>query len=126
MSHTRDADDRDIIPNRANSYASIHATGDPADTIYNSHLNWPPILRIAAGLHSTAEDLANWLIAIRTGECSSIERAGVLLLAATDVGVPLQVPGISLHVELERLVEAGLSPLGALRTATLNPARVSR
>ena len=50
--------------------------------------------------------------------------AGVLLLAATDVGVPLQVPGISLHVELERLVEAGLSPLMALQTATLNPARV--
>jgi hypothetical protein len=50
--------------------------------------------------------------------------AGVLLLAGTDVGVPFQVPGISLHVELERLVEAGLSPLEALRTATLNPARV--
>ena len=50
--------------------------------------------------------------------------AGVLLLAATDVGVPFQVPGISLHVELERLVEAGLSPHEALRTATLNPARV--
>jgi imidazolonepropionase-like amidohydrolase len=50
--------------------------------------------------------------------------AGVLLLAGTDVGVPLQVPGISLHVELERLVEAGLTPLEALQTATLNPARV--
>ena len=53
-----------------------------------------------------------------------LNRAGILLLAATDVGVPLQVPGISLHVELERLVEAGLTPLEALRTATLNPARV--
>jgi predicted amidohydrolase YtcJ len=51
-------------------------------------------------------------------------KAGVLLLAGTDVGVPLQVPGISLHMELERLVEAGLTPLEALRTATLNPARV--
>ena len=47
-----------------------------------------------------------------------------MLLAATDVGVPFQVPGISLHVELERLVEAGLSPHEALQTATLNPARV--
>jgi imidazolonepropionase-like amidohydrolase len=53
-----------------------------------------------------------------------LNKAGILLLAATDVGVPLQVPGISLHVELERLVEAGLTPLEALRTATLNPARV--
>ena len=53
-----------------------------------------------------------------------MHEAGILLLAATDVGVPFQVPGISLHVELERLVEASLSPLEALRTATLNPARV--
>jgi imidazolonepropionase-like amidohydrolase len=53
-----------------------------------------------------------------------LNEAGVLLLAATDVGVPFQVPGISLHVELERLVEAGLSPLKALQTATLNPAGV--
>jgi hypothetical protein len=53
-----------------------------------------------------------------------LKEAGVLLLAGTDVGVPLQVPGISLHVELERLVEAGLTPLEALQTATLNPARV--
>jgi imidazolonepropionase-like amidohydrolase len=53
-----------------------------------------------------------------------LNKAGILLVAATDVGVPLQVPGISLHVELERLVEAGLTPLEALRAATLNPARV--
>ena len=55
-----------------------------------------------------------------------LNEAGVWLLAATDVGVPLQVPGISLHVELERLVEAGLSPLKALQAATHNPARVLR
>jgi hypothetical protein len=53
-----------------------------------------------------------------------LNQAGVLLLAATDVGVPFQVPGFSLHLELERLVEAGLTPLVALQTATLNPARV--
>jgi imidazolonepropionase-like amidohydrolase len=50
--------------------------------------------------------------------------AGVVLLAATDTGVPLQVPGLSIHVQLGRLVEAGLTPLEALRTATLNPAQV--
>jgi manganese oxidase len=53
-----------------------------------------------------------------------LHEAGVTLLAATDVGVPLQVPGISLHRELVRLTEAGLTPLEALRAATLNPARV--
>jgi hypothetical protein len=53
-----------------------------------------------------------------------LNKAGVVLLAATDVGIPLQVPGIGLHVELVRLVEAGLTSLEALRAATLNPARV--
>ena len=47
-----------------------------------------------------------------------------MLLAATDVGIPMLVPGLSLHEELALLVEAGLTPLEALRTATVNPARV--
>ena len=50
--------------------------------------------------------------------------AGVVLLAATDVDIPLGVPGLSLHEELVRLVEAGLTPLAALQAATRNPARV--
>ena len=51
-------------------------------------------------------------------------KAGVVLLAATDVDIPMGVPGLSLHEELVRLVEAGLTPLEALQAATLNPARV--
>jgi imidazolonepropionase-like amidohydrolase len=50
--------------------------------------------------------------------------SGVMLLAGTDAGVPATVPGVSLHEELARLIEAGLTPLEALQTATLNPARV--
>ena len=53
-----------------------------------------------------------------------LNEGGVTLLAATDVGVPLQIPGLGLHRNLVRLTEAGLTPLEALRTATLNPARV--
>jgi hypothetical protein len=52
-----------------------------------------------------------------------MQRNGVGLLAGTDTGDPYVVPGRALHDELERLVEAGLSPAQALRTATLNPAR---
>jgi imidazolonepropionase-like amidohydrolase len=33
------------------------------------------------------------------------------------------IPGASLHRELTRLVDAGLTPLAALQTATINPAR---
>lgn len=50
-------------------------------------------------------------------------RAGVDLLAGTDVSNPFCLPGFSLHDELALLVDAGLTPLDALRTATLNPAR---
>lgn len=47
---------------------------------------------------------------------------GVGLLAGTDISVQWIVPGFSLHEELRTLVDAGLTPLQALRTATLNPA----
>jgi imidazolonepropionase-like amidohydrolase len=54
----------------------------------------------------------------------ALHRAGVPLMAGTDAfGVGLIPPGRSLHAELEILVEAGLSPYQALRTATVEPAR---
>lgn len=67
MPSTVYADDRDIIRNRANTYMSITPDGDPTGRVDNSFINWPPVLRTAAGLHSTAADLANWLIALRGG-----------------------------------------------------------
>jgi imidazolonepropionase-like amidohydrolase len=55
----------------------------------------------------------------------AMREAGVGLLAGTDAGWgnPYTYPGFSLHDELELLVLAGLTPLEALQTATLNPAR---
>lgn len=52
-----------------------------------------------------------------------MHQAGVKFLAGTDVSNwNFIVPGMGLHDELVRLVEAGLSPLEALQTATINPA----
>jgi hypothetical protein len=53
-----------------------------------------------------------------------MQEAGVTIIAGTDAGWgnPYTFPGFSLHDELELLVRAGLSPLEALRTATVNPA----
>jgi hypothetical protein len=45
------------------------------------------------------------------------------VLAGTDAGVEFSYPGFSLHDELALLVQAGLSPLEALRAATIEPAR---
>ena len=43
----------------------------------------------------------------------------VPLLAGTDTSNPYTYPGFSLHEELQLFVSAGLSPMEALRTATL-------
>jgi len=53
-----------------------------------------------------------------------LHEGGVTILAGTDDGNAFLVPGVSLHRELARLTEAGLSSLEALQAATLLPARV--
>lgn len=53
-----------------------------------------------------------------------MHRAGVRMLVGTDASSePYVFPGSSLHDELALFVEAGLSPLDALRSATMQPAR---
>jgi imidazolonepropionase-like amidohydrolase len=50
--------------------------------------------------------------------------AGIPFLAGTDTPPGVYVfPGFSLHEELQRFVAAGFTPLEALQTATLNPAK---
>jgi len=55
---------------------------------------------------------------------NAMHKAGIPFLAGTDTppGVYV-VPGFSLHEELQRFVTAGFTPLEALQTATLNPAK---
>ena len=51
-----------------------------------------------------------------------MHRAGVGVLAGSDVLNPYCFPGFSLHDELGWLVKAGLAPMAALQAATRNPA----
>ena len=84
--------------------------------------NWENVLK-----SETTRELQSILRPIPPLELQNVRlanEAGVVLLAATDVDIPLGVPGLSLHEELARLVEAGLTPLAALQAATRNPARV--
>ena len=54
----------------------------------------------------------------------AMHRAGVEFLAGTTGEEPFfNVPGFSLHDELALLAQAGFTPVEALQTATLNPAR---
>lgn len=51
--------------------------------------------------------------------------AGGKLYAGTD-SANMSTPGLSLHQELELLVEAGVTPLQALQAATIHPAKLMR
>jgi imidazolonepropionase-like amidohydrolase len=51
-----------------------------------------------------------------------MHRNGVKLLAGTDTASPFNIPGFSLHEEIILYAKAGLTPLEALKTATINPA----
>ena len=67
MSSTRHANDADLIPGRATTYCALNPDGSFVDVIFNSRLDWPPVLQTAAGMHSTAEDMAKWIVALQNG-----------------------------------------------------------
>ncbi len=52
---------------------------------------------------------------------AALHRAGIPIVAGSDQGL---VPGHTLHAELEAYVRAGMTPMQALQSATLVPARV--
>jgi imidazolonepropionase-like amidohydrolase len=51
-----------------------------------------------------------------------MQEAGVRVLAGTDLATAGTYPGFDLHDELALMVEAGLTPMQALQSATRNPA----
>ena len=51
-----------------------------------------------------------------------VHEKGIKIMAGTDTPIFFLTPGLSLHQELYNLVQAGLSPLESLKTATYNPA----
>ncbi|MEZ5897112.1 MAG: amidohydrolase family protein [Parvularculaceae bacterium] len=62
------------------------------------------------------------LVAFHRQLALAFRDAGVPMLAGTDAGTSGVVWGFSLHDELELLVDAGLTPVEALRAATIQPA----
>ena len=51
----------------------------------------------------------------------ALHDAGEKLLSGTDSGIPTNVPGFSLHEELQEFVNIGLTPYEALKTSTTHP-----
>ena len=72
-----------------------------------------------------AEDLAarNRSAQLHLPIVKALHDAGAELMLGTDTPNPFVFPGYSVHEELQRFVDAGLTPWQALRTATVQPAR---
>jgi hypothetical protein len=78
------------------------------------------LTKVNRKLRSGSPEVQSSFSFLRTRELND---AGVKLLAGTDAPHAFLYPGFSVHDELALLVQAGLSPLEALRTATYNPAQ---
>ena len=109
------------------AYANIRALSDPADPrrrylpahileLWDSRSRDEALTDAVLAYLDAIHDAAAALVPVAHG-------AGVQVLAGSDTPNPYVYPGSGLHDELEELVRAGLSPLDALRAATLNPAR---
>ena len=81
------------------AYAREKLAQDPSDRA-SERLWWETQKRLVAEMH----------------------RQKVGILAGTDAACQGGIPGRSLHKEMQLLVETGLTPFEALRTATINPA----
>jgi imidazolonepropionase-like amidohydrolase len=103
--------------------------GRPASVPFDSFLPdmWrlpPPLKRMFDSMPGSNTEPAAWRA--RSIESAKALKeavdAGLLVVAGTDKGVP----GLSLHRELELYVDGGMTPLQALQTATIMPARAMK
>jgi tetratricopeptide (TPR) repeat protein len=109
---------------------SIHALLRAPELAYAApglRLDWSPSMnRYRNGWGENRELISRYLAAVvelQTAMTGAFHRAGVPIMAGTDSeGLGAQ-PGFSLHTELELLAQSGMSPLDALRSATITPAR---
>jgi imidazolonepropionase-like amidohydrolase len=91
-----------------------------ADTTPKAALN-------ASGAVATKEATSATPRADTLGAMRVMQQVGLPILAGTDAGAPVIMampPGFALHAELEMYTAEGLTPLNALQSATLNPAKM--
>jgi imidazolonepropionase-like amidohydrolase len=107
---------------------AIDYTKDP-DLAYSGHTwvtnQWPRSQKsILRTLDTDPLPVREKFVEHELGIVRRLHAANVPFLAGTDTPAGVDViPGISLHLELQRFVAAGFTPLEALQTATLNPAK---
>jgi imidazolonepropionase-like amidohydrolase len=91
-------------------------------------LNWSPMLNsYRSGFQRTQAVMSPYLNAVTELEeaiTAAFHRKGVAIMAGTDSEFLGAQPGYGLHTELGIFVELGMTPLDAMKAATITPARV--
>jgi imidazolonepropionase-like amidohydrolase len=89
------------------------------------HKSWPSFTKgILAELDTDEVSVRRRFVEKEFEVVNAMRKAGVPIMAGTDTAAAVAVlPGFSLHTELECFVQAGFTPLEALQTATVNPAK---
>jgi imidazolonepropionase-like amidohydrolase len=82
---------------------------------------WHTQFETVRQINLNAENEKRW--EMRSRLVPMMHEAGIRLIAGTDMGALYVLPGFSLHDELQLMVEAGLSPLEVLQSATISPAK---
>lgn len=78
MKHTLFGDSRDLIQNFAPTYRyrNLFDGKRTDDKLVNNYTEFPDFTRTGAGINSTAEDMANWIIALQKGQL--FQKSGTL------------------------------------------------
>jgi imidazolonepropionase-like amidohydrolase len=83
---------------------------------------WANAKRGVTSAPGYSADAARTLVAVRRELIKALHDAGAGLLLGSDAPQIFNVPGFSLHRELQAMVAAGLTPYEALRMGTASPA----
>ena len=106
------------------------ATGDVDQLMARPAMRWMPVATreqwresLARIRNQVPDGHAEPFIEIRRELLSALHEAGALILLGADAPQIFNVPGDSVHHELEIYVEVGMTPAEALATGTTNVAR---
>jgi len=114
-----------IDPTLSRAELNSHSIDTPFSAIEPGMLKAPRELADIlnhTGVAAAAAERARAFSVTSRAVLLALDRAGIPIVA----GIDLVLPGRSLHHELELYVKAGLTPMEALRAATIVPAEVMR
>jgi Amidohydrolase family len=84
---------------------------------------WDADNAVASARNQSGRDVSAELYGLAKDNVRQAHLAGVRIVAGTDSGDTYVFPGFAIHDELAELVNAGLTPMAALRSATIDAAR---